>query len=67
MHNVIGELEVRIVHPDRVRKAQGDLLQLTHPVWVDDPDFDLTNHVVHHELPPGSSYEDGLDAAVEIN
>ncbi|MEM8768582.1 MAG: wax ester/triacylglycerol synthase domain-containing protein [Pseudomonadota bacterium] len=22
---------------------------------------------MHHELPPGSSYEDGLDAAVEIN
>ena len=49
------------------RKLQQIPLSIAHPVWVDDPDFDLSNHVVHHELPPGVSYEQALDAAVELN
>ncbi len=49
------------------RKLQQIPLSLAHPVWVDDPDFDLTNHVIHHELPQGTSYEDALDVAVELN
>jgi diacylglycerol O-acyltransferase / wax synthase len=31
---------------------------LAHPKWVDDPDFDLANHIVPTEVPPGSSLED---------
>lgn len=38
-----------------------------HPVWADDPDFDLSNHVELHSLPPGTSLEDGVNVAVELN
>lgn len=40
---------------------------LGHPVWVDDADFELRNHVQHHELTPGTSLEDAMDAAVTLN
>lgn len=49
------------------RKLQQVPFSLAHPVWVDDPEFDLTSHVLHHELPPDTTYEDALDAAVELN
>ncbi len=49
------------------RKLQQIPLSIAHPVWVDDPDFDLSNHVIHHELPPGVSYTEALDVAVELN
>lgn len=42
-------------------------LNLAHPTWEDDPDFDLANHVIPHQLPPGTTLEEGLDAAIEIN
>jgi diacylglycerol O-acyltransferase / wax synthase len=40
---------------------------LAHPRWVDDPDFDLSNHVQLHQLAPGCSLEDAIDKAVELN
>ena len=40
---------------------------LAHPKWVDDPDFDLANHVKAHQLPPGSTIEDAVDAALKLN
>ena len=40
---------------------------LGHPKWVDDPDFDLANHVLLRKLPFGTSLEDGMDKAVELN
>jgi WS/DGAT/MGAT family acyltransferase len=40
---------------------------LAHPKWIDDPDFDITNHILHHQLPPGSSLDEGIDKAVELN
>ncbi len=40
---------------------------LAHPKWVDDPDFDLTNHIVHHEIEPGASIQAGLDRLCEVN
>ena len=42
-------------------------LNLAHPEWVDDVDFDLTNHVLHHVLPAGSTLDDGIAAAVTLN
>lgn len=42
-------------------------LNIAHPEWVDDVDFDLTNHVLHHVLPAGSTLEDGIAAAVTLN
>ncbi|MFT5133832.1 MAG: diacylglycerol O-acyltransferase [Gammaproteobacteria bacterium] len=40
---------------------------LGHPVWVDDADFDLRNHVTHYQMPAGSSLEEAMDIAVELN
>ncbi len=38
-----------------------------HPKWVDAPDFDLSYHVRHHQLPEGSTLEEGIDVAVALN
>jgi diacylglycerol O-acyltransferase / wax synthase len=40
---------------------------LSHPVWVDDTEFDLSRHVFHHVLPGNPSLEEGVDAAVDLN
>ncbi len=40
---------------------------LAHPKWVDDPHFDLANHVVRHRLPEGSTLDEALAAAVRLN
>jgi WS/DGAT/MGAT family acyltransferase len=42
-------------------------MNLAHPSWEDDPDFDLANHVMSCALPAGSTLEDGIDAAIGIN
>lgn len=42
-------------------------MNLAHPTWEDDPDFDLAHHVLPCRLPDGASVEDGIDAAIEIN
>jgi WS/DGAT/MGAT family acyltransferase len=42
-------------------------MNLTHPKWVDDPDFAIGNHIVHHEMPQGSTVEDAVDAIAVLN
>ncbi len=49
------------------RKLAQVPLNLAHPTWVDDPDFDLANHLIHYPLPVGTDLDAGLDAAVHIN
>jgi WS/DGAT/MGAT family acyltransferase len=39
---------------------------IAHPKWVDDPDFNLDNHVHEHQLDGGSSVEDAIDYAVAL-
>lgn len=39
---------------------------LAHPKWVDDPDFDLANHVKSHQLPQGASLEEALSAGLQL-
>ncbi len=41
-------------------------MNLAHPKWVDDPEFDLANHVKNHELATGTSLDDAIDAAMEL-
>ena len=53
----LGELEERIaarLHlvPRYRQKIHPVRFHLGHPVWVDDPDFDLGYHVRHEYLPP---------------
>jgi len=49
------------------RKLAPVPLSIAHPEWVDDPDFDLTRHVLRHRVPPGSTLDDGVAAAVAQN
>jgi diacylglycerol O-acyltransferase len=39
-------------------------LNLAHPKWVDDPDFDLANHVVAHSIEDAASGEVTMDDAI---
>lgn len=49
------------------RKLAQIPMNLAHPVWVDDPAFDLANHVQHHALPEGISLDEAISAAVKLN
>ena len=40
---------------------------LAHPKWVDDPHFDLANHLRRHRLAEGSTLDDALRAALDLN
>ncbi len=39
---------------------------LAHPKWVDDPDFDLANHIRKHEVPPGTTVARAREIALEL-
>jgi WS/DGAT/MGAT family acyltransferase len=60
------ESRIHLIPAFRQRLAQVPF-NLAHPVWVDDPEFDLRNHVKHLQLPEGATLEDGIDAATELN
>ncbi len=65
---VLQHIEERIhLIPAYRRKIAQVPFNLGHPKWVDDPDFDLSFHVRHHQLPAGASLEDGIDAASRLN
>ncbi len=65
---IMQRFESRIhLIPSYRRKLAQVPLSLGHPVWIDDPDFDLSRHVIHHQLPENSSLQDGVDAAVKLN
>jgi WS/DGAT/MGAT family acyltransferase len=49
------------------RKLQQIPLSVAHPVWVDDPEFDLANHVMHHHIDGPCTYEEAVDVAVSLN
>jgi WS/DGAT/MGAT family acyltransferase len=59
------ESRIHLVPACRHRLAQVPF-NLAHPTWVDDPEFDLTNHVKHFQLPDGATLEDGIDAATRL-
>jgi WS/DGAT/MGAT family acyltransferase len=54
--SIVRTLEDRLHRVPRYRqRVRFRLLNLGHPVWVDDPDFDLSHHVRRATLPaPGS-------------
>lgn len=39
---------------------------LAHPKLVDDPDFKLENHLVHHKLQPGATLEDAIETGLSL-
>lgn len=65
---IYQHLESRLhLVPSFRRRAVWVPLNLAHPKWVDDPEFDLKNHIVHHKMSPGTSLLDAVDAAVKLN
>ena len=42
-------------------------MNLAHPKWVDDPDFDLEHHIEALDLPPGTALLDAVDQLTELN
>jgi len=65
----IFERFARRIHlvPAYRRKLAQVPFGLAHPKWVDDPDFDLSNHVILHEVPEGTSLDEAIDIAVDLN
>ena len=53
--------------PSYRRKLAHVPMNIAHPEWIDDPDFELANHVLAHRVPEGSTLEQGMDAAIELN
>ena len=53
--------------PSYRRKIAHIPLNLGHPKWVDDSNFDLGYHIRHHELPADATLQDGIDAAAKLN
>jgi len=49
------------------RKLAQVPMNLAHPTWVDDKNFDLSNHVVHREVAQGTSLDEAIDFAVTLN
>ena len=39
---------------------------VAHPKWVDDPAFDLTNHICAHKVPAGTTLQDAIDIAQKL-
>ncbi len=65
---VFAHFEARMhLLPAYRRKLAQVPLNIAHPTWVDDPDFELANHVVHHPLEAGTSLDQAIEVAVEIN
>ncbi len=53
--------------PSYRRKLAQVPLNIAHPEWVDDPDFDLARHVLAHRVADGSTLQQGIDAAIALN
>ncbi len=65
---VFGHFQARLhLVPSYRRKLAQVPFNIAHPEWVDDPEFDLANHVLAHRLPAGSTIEQGMAAAIELN
>ncbi|MFT7651324.1 MAG: diacylglycerol O-acyltransferase [Candidatus Azotimanducaceae bacterium] len=65
---IYNHIESRLhLVPSFRRRAIWVPMNLAHPKWVDDPDFELSNHIVHHPLAAGTPLLDAIDVAVKLN
>ncbi len=65
---IYRHIEARIHLVPRYRQRLAFVpFNLAHAEWVDDPEFNLENHVVRHELPTGTSLAGAVEKALEIN
>ena len=49
------------------RKLAQVPFNIAHPTWVDDPEFDLANHLEHHPVPRDTTLDEAVDLAVHLN
>ncbi len=65
---IYAHLEARIHLVPRYRQRLAFVpMNLAHAKWVDDPDFDLANHVKRHELSAGvTTVEEAFDEILEL-
>lgn len=65
---VFAHFAQRMHHLPACRRKLAQVpLNLAHPTWVDDPDYDLKNHLIDHPLTPGTSLDAAIAAAVAAN
>jgi diacylglycerol O-acyltransferase len=65
---VVETIESRLHLVPRYRQRLAFVpFNMHHPTWEDDPDFDLSNHVVRHVMPAGTTLEAGIRKAVELS
>ena len=65
---IFAHVESRLhLVPSFRRRAVWVPMNLAHPKWVDDPNFNLENHIEHHPLPVGTPLLDAVDVAVKLN
>ena len=53
--------------PTYKRKIAMVPFNMSHPKWVQEPDFDLSKHLYHHELPAEVSFQEALNFTVDLN
>ena len=64
--SVLAHFEHRIhLVPAYRRKLSQVPLSIAHPTWVDDADFDLTNHV-HRARSEGPTHQEAVDTAIRL-
>ena len=66
-HQVRRHIAPRLHLVPRLRQRLAFVpFNLAHPKWVDDPQFDIQNHVKGHQLAPGATLDNALAAAVAL-
>ncbi len=65
--SVYAHIDARLHLVPRYRQRLAFVpFNMAHPKWVDDPEFDLRNHVKHHRLDGGCAIEDAVQAALGL-
>jgi len=65
---LISHMDSRMHRIPRYRElATFDAFNIGHPRWEEDPDFDVKRHIEEITMPPGSSYDDLLQAIADLH
>lgn len=64
---LIAYYEPRLYQVPRLRQRVMFVpFNMAHPRWVDDPDFDIRNHVVAQDVPDGATIEDAVEVGLQL-
>ncbi|MEM7219334.1 MAG: wax ester/triacylglycerol synthase family O-acyltransferase [Pseudomonadota bacterium] len=65
---IVAHFESRLPRlPAYRRKLAQTPLNVAHPVWVDATDFDLSQHLIHHDLGAGSTIDEAVAESTRLN